>query len=159
MTPFFQVFTNDFDSYCKDLTQKDKVSFKAELVDVVCFYSEVQELFMKNWCMKNFFFQVKCHFKVKLKSFFSVVSANTIRFPSEKHWTMVFIFFKKFKVLLGESDGFVSFYDKQFQSLIQRVLIKESKGWNKSSRNSWVGYIRQTATEQNIWGTSKETKT
>ena len=47
----------------------------------------------------------------------------------------------KFKVSVGESDGFVTFYDKQIQSLIQKVMIKKAKVWNKSSMESCVGLI------------------
>ena len=53
---FSKDFHNDFDSYCKGLTEKVMVSFKVELIDVACFYSEVQELFRWNWLMKNIFF-------------------------------------------------------------------------------------------------------
>ena len=44
MTYNFKAFPNDFASYCKGLTEKVMVSFKVELIDVACFYSEVQEL-------------------------------------------------------------------------------------------------------------------
>ena len=44
-TYIFKVLPIDFDSYCKDLTEKVIVSFKVELIDVAFFYSGVHEKF------------------------------------------------------------------------------------------------------------------
>ena len=49
--------------------------------------------------------------------------------------------YNKSRIFSGESDGFVKFYFKEFQSLIQWVLIKKAMIWNKSSGNCWIGLI------------------
>ena len=72
------------------------------------------------------FSQVKGPFKVKLKHF-SGFLAYTFRLLSEKHWVLLFNFTYKFKVLSRKSERFGEFYDKQIQSLIQRVLTKKAK--------------------------------
>ena len=116
LTHFFKAFHNDFDSFCNDLTEKVMVSFKVELNDVACFYSEVQELFSKTGWWKTFFSQVKGHFMLKLKTL-SGVLAYTFRLLSRKHWVLVLIFVYQFGVFPDQSDAFGTFYDKKFKLL------------------------------------------
>ena len=88
---------------------------------------------------------------LKLKTL-SGVLANTFRLLSDKHRMLVLIYTNKFQVFSGESYGFGTFYDKQIQSLIQKVLIKKAKVWNKSSMKSCVGLIDiKQLKNRNLW--------
>ena len=107
--------------------------------------------------MKNFFFQVKGQFKVKLKNFFSCFGKHTpvpireavnfgVRFHIQvqsscrRKWRICYILWQTISKSYSEGiDKIEQRFEIKFQEFLGRV--------------DW--YL--TAIEQDIWGTSKET--